>query len=102
MFRRRLPVIYAGIWVIVAIIHVLILIFATKTDHVAAITEAVIFSTAFALIGVGLWYMVRYSDLNSRSWLELLFVHLTGGTVVILIWVVTAFQILKLVFRDNI
>lgn len=102
MFRRRLPVIYGGIWIIVVIIHILILIFGTETDHVAAITEAVIFNTAFALIGVGLWYMVRYSDLNSRSWLELLFVHLTGVTVVILIWVVPAFQILKLVFRENI
>lgn len=101
MFRRRLPLIYGGIWIIVVIIHTLILVFGQDTDHVAAITEAVIFNTAFALIGVGLWYMVRYSDLNSRSWLELLFVHLTGVTVVILVWVVPAFQILKLIFRDN-
>ncbi len=93
--------IYAGIWIVLAAAHILVLVFAYKLEPLPAVVEGLLFNFSFALLGIGLWYMVRYSDLNRRSWLELLFVHLTGVTVVQLIWIVPVYHLLKLIFAGN-
>ncbi|MFO7722505.1 MAG: histidine kinase [Bacteroidales bacterium] len=101
MNKRRLPYIYAGIWTIIALVHILIMLFGYRLNNGPAIAEGILFNLSFALIGVGLWYMVRYSDLNRRSWLELLFVHMSGLTVVLLLWIVPVNQVLRILFQDD-
>jgi two-component system, LytTR family, sensor kinase len=101
MNKRRLPYIYAGIWAIIALVHILIMHYGYQLHFATALAEGIMFNLSFSLIGIGLWYMVRYSDLNRRSWLELLFVHLSGLTVVLLLWIVPVIQVLKMLFWED-
>lgn len=98
--KQRLPLIYAGVWVMIAIAHMLVLFAFYHVPWICAATEAVFFNLSFALIGVGLWYMLRFSDLNEKTWPELLFIHLTVITAVQLIWILPVYGLLKLIFRD--
>jgi two-component system, LytTR family, sensor kinase len=101
MKRRRLPYIYAGIWAIIALVHILMMHFGYRLDAGPAIVEGLLFNLSYAFIGIGLWYMVRFSDLNRRSWLELLFLHLSGLTVVLLLWIIPVNLLLRQLFSDD-
>jgi two-component system, LytTR family, sensor kinase len=101
IFRKRLPLIYTGLWVMVAITHMLILMKIYHIPMVPSFAEGVLFNLSFALIGIGLWYMVRFSDLKQRHWLELVFLHLSVATVVQLLWIVPVYSLLKTIFRED-
>jgi len=53
------------------------------------------------LIGSGLWFMVRYSNLQTKSVGELAFYHLSGAAVTIFVWMMAAYLILNGVYSDN-
>jgi len=100
VLKSRLPLIYSGLWVMIAITHMMVLYAFYNISWACAATEAVLFNLSFALIGVGLWFMVRFSDLNEKSWPELLFIHLSVMTAVQLIWILPVYGLLKLIFRE--
>ncbi len=101
MLKLRLHLIYSLIWIIITMIHISILVWGYHLQWQPALVEGVVFNLMFAFLGVGLFFMVQYSDLNSRSWQELLFVHLSGLTVVLGVWIVPAYVILKNVFAND-
>lgn len=100
VLKNRLPLIYTGVWVMIAIAHMMVLYAFYHVPWICAATEAVLFNLSFALIGVGLWYMLRFSDLNEKSWPELMFVHLSVMTAVQLLWILPVYGLLKLFFRE--
>jgi two-component system, LytTR family, sensor kinase len=99
--NRKLQYIYAGLWMIISVIHSLVLVIIYRIEPAIAITESLLFNILFALIGVGLWYMVRYAGLERRSWQELVFLHMSGITVVIVLWLLPGLQLLQALFSGE-
>lgn len=98
---KKLQYIYAGLWVVIAAIHSLVLVMIYRIEPAVAVTESLLFNFLFALIGVGLWYMVKYAGLERRSWQELAFLHISGLTVVIVLWLLPGIQLLNLLFSGE-
>lgn len=101
MQKERIPLFYTAIWIILAMIHVAVLVFGYQINIQPALTEAIFFNSLFALIGIGIWYMIKYSDLNNRPWSELLFIHLSALTVVLSIWIVPVTALLRMIFSND-
>lgn len=99
--KDRIILIYIIPWMVLGIIHFLLLfsVYGIKVD--AALADSLVFNMLFALIGSGLWFMVRYSDLQTRRIGELAFYHLSGAAVTILAWIGLSYLILGNLFETD-
>jgi sensor histidine kinase YesM len=88
-------------WVTLAVIHFLLLYALYEMDILSAALDSFVFNSIFALIGVGLWFMVRFSDLSSRKMNELVLYHLSGGAVTLLVWIGSGYFILKNILGND-
>lgn len=87
--------IYIAMWVALAVIHFFLLFTVYGIRAGAALADSLVFNVLFALVGSGLWFMVRYSDLQTRRIGELAFYHLSGATVSILAWIGPGYLLLN-------
>ncbi len=99
--RKYPPIIYISLWVTVAVIHFFILKAAYGMSGITAAIDSLVFNLLFALLGSGLWFMVRFSDLQRKSTQEIIIYHVTGCAITILVWFGLGQFILGSIFADN-
>lgn len=99
--KNHLEIIYIAVWVVLCIIHFSILFYGYGFERKIAVADSLVFNLLFAILGSGLWFMVRYSDLQTRSLNELAFYHLSGAAVTILVWILAGNFILNNLFPGN-
>ncbi len=101
LIKKNPQIIYVFVWIVVSAIHYFILRRIYSFPVATSLADSLVFNLLFALIGSGLWFMVRYSDLQKKSASELAFNHLTGAALSILIWISLSKFILRLLFKDE-
>lgn len=84
--KRKLEL-YVGCWVIVGAFHTLILTTAYHFPVWLSAIDSLIFNGLYALLGIGVWYMVRYTDLEYRRWTRLLLHHVSALTFILIVWI---------------
>jgi two-component system, LytTR family, sensor kinase len=99
--QGRTLLIYAGVWGVIASVHTLVLWLNFGFSSGIAITEALLFNVWFAVLGTGVYFMVRYSDLSKRSVSELIFSHLSGVSAIILLWLLPLFPLMQALFGQD-
>jgi two-component system LytT family sensor kinase len=99
--RNHLEFVYIILWVMLSIIHFILLYFGYGLSMLVAFGDSLVFNVLFAIIGSGLWFMVRYSDLRTRTLKELAFYHLSGAAVTIFAWMMISYLVLNGIFSDN-
>jgi two-component system, LytTR family, sensor kinase len=99
--RNHLEIVYIILWVTLAVIHFSLLYFGYGMTAGTAFSDSLVFNLLFALIGSGLWFMVRYSNLQTKTAGELAFYHLSGAAVTIFAWMMLGYLILNSLFGDN-
>ena len=98
---NRLPISYGVLWMMIIIIHYALLKGVYGFNPGIAWGDSLVFNLLFAILGMGLWFMVRFSDLHKKSIPELFFYHLTSATGVLFIWISLSFIILRQLFQDD-
>jgi sensor histidine kinase YesM len=88
-------------WMVVAAVHFILLKSVYKLETVYAVADSLVFNTLFGILGIGLWYMTRFSDLKKKALQEILLYHLTGVTVSVLLWLGAGYLILSSVFAQQ-
>ena len=99
--KNHLEIVYIILWVALGVIHFSLLHYGYGLSMLVAFGDSIVFNLLFALIGSGLWFMVRYSNLQTRTIGELAFYHLSGAAVTIFVWMIAAYLILNGVYSDN-
>ena len=94
--NKQLPV-YAGAWLAIAVIHFLIVSTQLGIDSFYAGAEALVFSLMFALLGVGLWFLVKFFDFEKQNRQEIIMQHASSSTVTLLIWFGSSYLIMGLI-----
>jgi sensor histidine kinase YesM len=99
--KNHLEIVYIILWVTLGVIHFSLLHYGYGLSMLVAFGDSMVFNLLFALIGSGLWFMVRYSNLQTKTIGELAFYHLSGAAVTIFVWMMAAYLILNGVYSDN-
>lgn len=99
--KNHLELVYVILWVALSVIHFSLLYFGYGLKMVNALTDSLVFNLIFAVIGTGLWFMVRFSDLRTKSFTELALYHVSGAAVTLLAWMLTGYIILKAIFPGD-
>ncbi len=66
-----------------------------------AVTDSIIYNTLFAFLSIPIWYVLKYVTPTKQKNSSIFINHLTIFTLLTLIWVFIANQILKLIFTTN-
>jgi two-component system, LytTR family, sensor kinase len=89
-------------WSIAALAQFSTLYFVYELKPEIAIIDSLIFNIIFAILSIGIWYWVRYSDFEKQKVLSITLNHLAAATLSILTWVTISSFILKNIFPSEI
>ncbi len=66
-----------------------------------AIVDSIIFNATFALLSIGIWYWVKYSDFEKQRMLNVIFNHIAAAVISILFWVTVSTFILRNIYPNE-
>lgn len=91
---------YGVVWSILIGTHFAILwgFYGFETD--IALADSLVFNSLYALIGLSLWYAVRYSGSSRTSYVTLLSAHVLAATIVITAWLGISQFVLKAIIEE--
>lgn len=101
ILKNHLEIVYIILWVALSVIHFSLLNLVYGLQTVVAAADSIVFNLLFAIIGSGLWFMVRYSNLQTKTVTELMVYHLSGAAVTIFAWLMIGYLILNSLFGDD-
>jgi sensor histidine kinase YesM len=93
--------IYLIVWVIIAVIQAVLIIFATDLKYHIAILDSLVFNLLFALLAITIWYPIRYSNPDGRLSVRIAITYLIVGVVIITGWLYLGYMILKLILVNQ-
>ena len=91
---------YWIIWATVATGYAVILMFFWDINWQSAWSDAMVFSALSAIMGIAVWYVVKFSTLDSASVFNTLITHLVAGAVLVFLMVTGGEAILN-IFPGN-
>jgi two-component system, LytTR family, sensor kinase len=80
-------IIYVSFWIVLSLVQFIFFSVNFKLPISYAITDSLVTNMLFCLIGISLWFMVLYSNLNKNSLWNNLITHLASCVVILLIWI---------------
>jgi two-component system, LytTR family, sensor kinase len=100
-FTRNLWIYYSAFWMAVAAIQFALSYGVYDQELIIAVTDSLVSNLIFAFLGIGLWYMVRFSGKQMNGFVKILAYHLAGCAFTILIWQIISYAILRILFVSN-
>jgi len=101
LLKNHIEILYILVWVAIGAIHFLLLRSIYGLTVIHGLADSLVFNLLFAIVGMGLWYMVRFSDLQTRHTGELVLYQVSGLALTLLFWLGIGYFILTQLFSDN-
>jgi len=92
---------YISAWSVILSLHVILVYNYSPFSLEYAFTDAGVQVGILALIGLGTWYLVRYTDLEILKKSQVLINLVFGGMTLLLIWFVLSFGVLYLLNKND-
>lgn len=92
---------YLAFWMAAAVIQFALSYGVYGQGLINSISDSLVSNVVFALLGIGLWYMVRFSGKQIDGFTKNLVYHITGCAFTILIWQLISYSLLRLLFGNN-
>jgi len=86
---------YTLVWFIFTVIQTSVEFFIFDTSLQFAITDSAVFSFLFFILGIVMWFPVRYMSFSEKRVLSSFFNHLLLGLVMLSLWIFSGYLILK-------
>jgi two-component system, LytTR family, sensor kinase len=96
----RLLTFYGVFWLVLASANALILWNYYSRDIQLAFTNTFVQYGFFALLGLNIWFVVKYNTPETYKWWSLMFFHLIAATILIIIWTYLTTIAIKVVAPD--
>jgi sensor histidine kinase YesM len=99
--NRKSLITYIAIWVVVGSLNTFILLHFYSFDISIAVMESLVFNSMFALLGIGIWYPVYYTDIEKNNIINFLTNHLASSSLAVGLWMWLSYVILTSAFADQ-
>jgi sensor histidine kinase YesM len=99
--KRTYFYLYAGIWILIAVIHLIILLNYHNFSIDISLSEAVVANFIIALLGLSLWYPVFYISYRRSNILVSLFQQIFMSVIASGLWFGITYLFLATTFREN-
>ncbi|HNQ68983.1 MAG TPA: histidine kinase [Bacteroidales bacterium] len=99
--NRKFSISYAIVWVVFIISQIAVLSLFTNANVLTAIIQSLLSNISFAILGLGIWFVVKY-NLGNNNIVQTITVFLISGIIVIGLWMGFNFIIQNLIFKLSI
>ena len=93
--------VYFGTWILLAGIHFSILFLQFRIPLNIALADSFIYNAVLCVIGIAMWYAIRYSMPGKTTGFTFIFNHFTYLVLLLVFWIGTGYAALNLLFKDN-
>ncbi|MGA2822316.1 MAG: histidine kinase [Bacteroidales bacterium] len=97
----RTSLIYFGIWILLAGIHFFLLSFYYHIPVQISIADALVFNIIYSILGLILWYAIRFAQPKNPSFSTLVIYQVTFLVVLLIVWAGSSYSLLKVIFPTN-
>ncbi len=94
--RPKLAVYYSLFWIVLSSGYVLLKWLAYGFNPGVALLEVFALPFLFAVVGMPIWYVIRFSTLENNTVARIVITHITAATVIVFIWLYLGLVIIKL------
>lgn len=98
--KPKLTFFYIFVWMVILAGSVLLRWIAYGVNPGMATIEFLAFPFTFSIIGIPIWYVIKYSTLENNSAGRIIILHIVAATIIVLIWLYLGVVIIKL-FHPN-
>ena len=99
--NRKYSLGYLAAWLLIAITQIGMVSYFYKGNIWVSVGESLVFNSLYALIGIGIWYPVYYTDLENNKITNFLTNHLASSSLAVGIWLWLGYISLSAIFQDN-
>jgi two-component system, LytTR family, sensor kinase len=92
---------YFGIWILLIGIHFFLLDLLYNLPVITALSDALVFNFIYSILGLILWYAIRFGQPKNPSLLTLALYQLTFLVVFLFIWAGSSYSLLRMFFPAN-
>jgi len=78
---------YASVWFLIFLSHVAIIKIVQDINFYSAVIDSSIFNFLYLVIGIGIWYTVRFNNLENYTPLKIFMNHIVSAVITAGIWV---------------
>ena len=89
--NRRNLIIYAIFWLLIALIHGMFLFNFYNASLYLVLADSFIFNLLYSLLGLGLWFAVKYSQMETNNVGNLVLNHLTAVSITLVVLLLFGF-----------
>ena len=86
--------IYAALWVILAIAQSVFFVYSEDFSWIVSFADSAVFNAIFGIIGLGIYFMVRYSGNQGHGFIEQLLFYFTGAVLSVGLWLGLSYTII--------
>jgi two-component system, LytTR family, sensor kinase len=91
---------YVGMWMLIMGVHFFIFYFQYGFPFTISISDSFLTNGLFSILGIPVWYVVRYTVPSAKTRFNLLFNHITSLALIIVVWISASYSTLNLLFTD--
>ncbi len=92
---------YLILWTVITAVHVLYIDKNYSFGLYIALADGLFFNFSFAIFGLGLWYLIKYSVWDEKDNLQVLINLFAGGIIIIAFWIGFNELLLRLIFNSS-
>jgi two-component system, LytTR family, sensor kinase len=93
--------IYFGLWVLIGGIHFSIFFFFYRFPLDISLADSIVYNFLFSIIGIAMWYIVRYTSPDKRNLWNVVLNHLAFLALSLVIWTGLGYAILSNLFSES-
>jgi two-component system, LytTR family, sensor kinase len=99
--KRTNLIIYSALSIIVGIVQYILLHYFFKLDDTTASIDSIIYGILFSFIGLAIWFMVYYNDIEKNNIFVFSISHIISATIAVTLWIFKSRFLVSLFIPDN-
>jgi two-component system, LytTR family, sensor kinase len=85
--NKKVFITYALMWFFLFLAQINVIVFALNIGMVSAIIDSLIFNFLYLVLGIGIWYTVRFNSLENYTAVKIFLNHIVAAVITAGLWI---------------
>ncbi|OQY02550.1 MAG: hypothetical protein B6I20_06785 [Bacteroidetes bacterium 4572_117] len=93
--------IYSFIWLVLLCGQWFLLLYFYEIPGLVALYDSLVFNSMFAVLGIGVWYVVKFNEIENSSIIKVVIVHFISSLIIATIWLTVTYYFAVGLYEDT-
>lgn len=99
--NKKVFITYALMWAFIFITQISLVLYSQKLNLIPTIIDSAVFNISYLILGIGIWYTVRFNSLETYNAIRLFTNHIVAAVITSGIWVSVGTFLCSKLFSDD-